>query len=110
MASSVDSVHTDSDGVGNGARTPTRQSHASATATAAAAASELSPPGSQPQAIPDLNTVGDFGIPGDGDTLQSVAQGSDATIASWKSKRAQEEYQRAMENVIDQDFNLSMFD
>lgn len=108
MASSVDSVHTDFDGIGNGARTPTRQSHASATATAAAA-SELSPPGSQPQAIPDLNTVGDFGILGDGVSSQPIAQGSDASIASWKSKRAQEEYQRAMENVIDQDFNLNEF-
>lgn len=108
MASSVDSVHTDSDGIGNGARTPTRQSHASATATAAAA-SELSPPGSQPQTIPDLNTVGEFGNQKEGNPSQFNAQGSDASIASWKSKRAQEEYQRAMENVIDQDFNLSMF-
>ena len=109
MASSVDSVHTDSDGIGNGARTPTRQSHASATATAAAA-SELSPPGSQPQTIPDLNTVGEFGNQKEGSLSQLNAQGPDASIASWKSKRAQEEYQRAMENVIDQDFNLSTFD
>ncbi|KAJ5221753.1 uncharacterized protein N7469_010640 [Penicillium citrinum] len=83
MASSVDSVHTDFDGIGNGARTPTP--------------------------IPDLNTVGDFGILGDGVSSQPIAQGSDASIASWKSKRAQEEYQRAMENVIDQDFNLNEF-
>ncbi|KAJ5596721.1 hypothetical protein N7450_003179 [Penicillium hetheringtonii] len=76
MASSVDSVHTDFDGIGNGARTP---------------------------------TLGDFGILGDGVSSQPIAQGSDASIASWKSKRAQEEYQRAMENVIDQDFNLNEF-
>lgn len=108
MASSVDSVHTDSDGARNGARTPTRQVHASA-ATAAAAASELSPPGSQPQTIPGLSTVGAFGSLGEPDSTQANGTGFDGPIASWKSKRAQEEYQRAMENVIDQDFNLSMY-
>ncbi|CAI7637216.1 unnamed protein product [Penicillium pancosmium] len=108
MASSVDSVHTDSDGAGNGARTPTRQVHASA-ATAAAATSELSPPGSQPQTIPGLSTVGALGSLGDLDSTQANGKGFDAPIASWKSKRSQEEYQRAMENVIDQDFNLNEF-
>ncbi|KAJ5983426.1 hypothetical protein N7481_005525 [Penicillium waksmanii] len=108
MASSVDSVHTDSDGAGNGARTPTRQVHASA-ATAAAATSELSPPGSQPQTIPGLSTVGALGSLGEPDSTQPNGKGFDAPIASWKSKRAQEEYQRAMENVIDQDFNLNEF-
>jgi hypothetical protein len=108
MASSVDSVHTDSDGVGNGARTPTRQVHLSAT-TAAAAASELSPPGSQPQTIPGLSTVGALGSLGESESAQVNVKGFDAPIASWKTKRAQEEYQRALENVIDEDFNLSMY-
>lgn len=30
-------------------------------------------------------------------------------VAAWKSKRAQEEYQRAMEHVVDKDFNLGMY-
>lgn len=29
--------------------------------------------------------------------------------AAWKSKRVQEEYQRALEHVVDKDFNLGMF-
>lgn len=28
--------------------------------------------------------------------------------ASWMNKRAEEEYQRALENVVDRDFSLSM--
>lgn len=46
MASSMDSVHTDSDGACNGAHTPTN-----AQVISEAAASELSPPGSQSQNI-----------------------------------------------------------
>lgn len=111
MASSVDSIHTDSDGAGhgNGARTPTRQVHAS---TAAAAASELSPPGSQPtltDPIPNLATFGGVEALKDSDSIQQGnGQPFDVPVAAWKSKRSQEEYQRAMDNVIDRDFNLSM--
>lgn len=111
MASSVDSIHTDSDGAGhgNGARTPTRQVHPS---TAAAAASELSPPGSQPthtDPIPNLAPFGGVEALKDSDSIQQgSAQPFDVPVAAWKGKRAQEEYQRAMDNVIDQNFNLSM--
>ena len=111
MASSVYSIHTDSDGAGhgNGARTPTRQVHAS---TAAAAASELSPPGSQPtltDPIPNLATFGGVEALKYSDSIQQGnGQPFDVPVAAWKGKRAQEEYQRAMDNVIDQNFNLSM--
>lgn len=107
MASSVDSIHTDSDGAGNGTRTPTRQVHPS-TAAAAAAASELSPPGSQPQPLIDFSTAGGPGSLLDSDATQANGKVSEAPIAAWKSKRSQEEYQRAMDHVIDRDFNLSM--
>lgn len=100
MASSVDSLHTDSDGAAAGARTPTYFAHASA-----AAASELSPPGSQPQQIPDISATTEFKeVPGD--VAQKSRAGSEHPIASWQTKRAQEEYQRAMEHVVDKDFNL----
>ncbi|KAJ5088433.1 hypothetical protein N7456_012049 [Penicillium angulare] len=100
MASSADSV---SDYPGNGARTPTRNPQ-----TSAALASELSPPGSQPQHTTDIPTMTDS-------TSTELASGqtsgktADPPIASWKSKRSQEEYNRAMENVIDKDFNLNEF-
>lgn len=101
MVSSMGSAHTDSDGADNGARTPTHHAHA-------AAASELSPPGSQTQQIPPLQTIKDFKGT-EGDTTQAAAgQGAEQPIAAWKSKRAQDDYQRAMEHVIDRDFNLRM--
>lgn len=40
---------------------------------------------------------------------QASGKTSDPPIAAWKSKRAQEEYHRAMENVTDKNFNLSMW-
>lgn len=103
MASSVDSLHTDSDGAAAGARTPTYFAHASA-----AAASELSPPGSQPQQIPDISATTEFKEVS-GDVAQKSRAGSEHPVASWQTKRAQEEYQRAMEHVVDKDFNLRMW-
>ncbi|KAJ6129739.1 hypothetical protein N7512_002519 [Penicillium capsulatum] len=103
MASSADSVHSDSDGVRNGAHTPTN-----ARVTSAAAASELSPPGSQSQTIPGISAASDLHAmdPGPG---QIPSKGSDGPAAAYKRIRAQEEYDRAMEFVIDKDFNLNEF-
>lgn len=92
MASSAGSVHTDVDPAGNGARTPTHHAQA-------AAASELSPPGSQPQQMPAVSATNNF---------KEAALDGQGPVAVWKGKRAQEEYQRAMEHVIDKDFNLRM--
>lgn len=39
---------------------------------------------------------------------QQQAQQMDAPGAAWMNKRAEEEYQRAMEYVVDHDFNLGM--
>lgn len=97
MASSVGSYHTDSDGAGNGARTPTHHTNA-----AAAAASELSPPGSQPQQSRIVTSSTDQGM--EAEASQSLEQ----PVAAWKSKRSQDEYERALEHVVDKDFNLRM--
>ncbi|KAJ6171111.1 hypothetical protein N7470_000178 [Penicillium chermesinum] len=98
MASSVGSVHSDSDNPDHGARTPTRLAQSSAVAAA-----ELSPPGSQPQ-----QTFGSSQI----DALkesQTDKEASGAAIAKqaaeWKTKA---ESQRAWEHVIDRDFTLGM--
>ncbi|KAJ5217278.1 hypothetical protein N7468_010286 [Penicillium chermesinum] len=81
MASSVGSVHSDSDNPDHGARTPTRLAQSSAVAAA-----ELSPPG------------------------QTDKEASGAAIAKqaaeWKTKA---ESQRAWEHVIDRDFTLDQF-
>lgn len=103
MASSVGSVHTNSDGAGAGARTPTHQ----APVSSAAAASELSPPGSQPQQIPDISTASEFKA-AEADVAQAPGQGTEQPIAAWNTKRAQDEYQRALEHVVDKDFSLGM--
>lgn len=102
MASSVDSVHTDSEGARNGAHTPTN-----AQVTSEAAASELSPPGSQSQNIRGLSSTSELKTAGL-DLPQLPGKGSEAPAAAWKNKRAQEEYLKAMDHVIDKDFNLSM--
>lgn len=39
----------------------------------------------------------------------AAGKGSEPPVAAWKSRRAQEDYQRAMEYVVDKEFNLSMF-
>ncbi|KAJ5679468.1 hypothetical protein N7462_007712 [Penicillium macrosclerotiorum] len=106
MASSVGSLHTDSDGAGPGTRTPTRNLQVSA---AAAAPSELSPPGSQPQHLPEISKAGDFKPVSEADPSQLSGKGGEPPIAAWKSKRSQDEFQRAMEHVIDKDFNLDEF-
>ncbi|KAJ5722157.1 hypothetical protein N7488_000192 [Penicillium malachiteum] len=98
MASSIDSA---SDTAGHGTRTPTNPQ------ASAAVASELSPPGSQPQHISDNTnqSLDDIApVP-----TEIAADASEQPIGSWRSKRAQEEYQRAMENVIHKDFNLNEF-
>ncbi|OJJ02718.1 hypothetical protein ASPVEDRAFT_42218 [Aspergillus versicolor CBS 583.65] len=99
MASSPESNRSLSD-VDAGSRTPT---HHTQTANAQfAGASELSPPGSQTQATSGM--ANDF--PGaDGGSADSTQQPG----ASWMNRRAEEEYQRAMEYVIDLDFNLDEF-
>lgn len=102
MASSVGSVHSDSDVIDTGARTPTHN------AQPAAPTSELSPPGSQSQQIPDISTTTDHRPLADAEAGNISGKGLEQPVAAWKSKRAQDEYQRAMEQVIDKDFNLSM--
>ncbi|KAL3443082.1 hypothetical protein BJX65DRAFT_211273 [Aspergillus insuetus] len=105
MASSPESHHSlsDVDESQPGTRTPTRLSQA--THTQFAGASELSPPGSQTQSTatkPDLGSI----IPA---TESGTADLTQQPAASWMTKRAEEEYQRAMEYVIDQDFSLDEF-
>ncbi|KAJ5149768.1 hypothetical protein N7448_001346 [Penicillium atrosanguineum] len=99
MASSADSVHTDSDAPG--ARTPTHFAHASA-----ATASELSPPGSQPQQLPNISTAV---MKDNGAGAQKSRASLEHPIAAWQTKRAQDDYQKAMEHVVDKDFNLHEF-
>jgi hypothetical protein len=103
MASSVGSPHSESDGADTGARTPTHN------AQAAAPTSELSPPGSQPQQIPDISSTTDYGPRTEAEPRNLPGKGPEQPVAAWKTKRAQDEYQRAMEQVIDKDFNLSMW-
>lgn len=102
MASSVGSPHSESDGVDTGARTPTHNTQA------AAPTSELSPPGSQPQQIPDISSTTDYRPRTEVEPDNLPGKGPELPVAAWKTKRAQDEYQRAMEQVIDKDFNLSM--
>ena len=96
MASSAGSEQ----GSQTGIRTPTNnkdQSHF--------AGSELSPPGSQTQPASEPS-----GTAGQGwDVAADVGNEDDKPGASWLNKRAEEEYQRAMEFVVDKDFSLSMF-
>src|SRR5271156_5878742 len=87
----------------------------------ASAPGELSPPRSQShsqaQATPDLEPAFTFA---NGYANTNYRAGSSANQAvsgsgdtpkpgAWKSKRAQEEYVRAMENVTDKDFSLREF-
>jgi hypothetical protein len=44
-----------------------------------------------------------------GDGSKSGAQGKDAPGASWNNQRAQEEFSRALENVVDREFSLREF-
>ncbi|KAL4867019.1 hypothetical protein BDV12DRAFT_187006 [Aspergillus spectabilis] len=101
MASSPESDHSLSD-VDAGTRTPTH--HTQTALPQFAGASELSPPGSQSQA-----TVGMGYFTKDVPLAEGAAPEAQQPGASWMNKRAEEEYQRAMEFVIDQDFNLDEF-
>ena len=110
MASSPESSHALSEDSHPGTRTPTNKL---SNTRPPFGGSELSPPSSQTQ----TNTLGghgkSFGPPGLIDSplatqTQQQADQQTAPGASWMNKRAEEEYQRAMEYVIDQDFNLGM--
>ncbi|PYI12473.1 hypothetical protein BO78DRAFT_392320 [Aspergillus sclerotiicarbonarius CBS 121057] len=109
MASSPESSHAPSEDSHPGARTPTNKLPS---ARPPFGGSELSPPGSQPHAS-TLGGQGKSFPPGLIDSpLATQTQQADqqtAPGASWMNKRAEEEYQRAMEYVIDQDFNLDEF-
>lgn len=83
---------------------------------------ELSPPGSQTASHHESfggasNVLGSASGAGTssftsafdklaGDGSKSGAQGKDAPGASWNNQRAQEEFTRALENVVDRDFSL----
>jgi len=85
-------------------------------------AAELSPPTSQDPPMPgDGNVAMDMGgeeammnnITGEEERAINGIKGlrtkddeREAPGGTWKTKRAQEEYQRAMESVVDKDFNL----
>jgi hypothetical protein len=103
MTSSVESIRPD-DGPRSGARTPTGTGQAS---SAGADVSELSPPGSQTKQEAGAY-VGDIATALEQRGGQSGEKTSDSNIAAWKSKRAQEDYLRAMEYVVDKDFKLGM--
>lgn len=98
-----------------GARTPTESRKQFA-------GSELSPPGSQTrpqhgitgQAITSstggagvFEKTGDSNAPTDGKA--QTAEQKEQPGASWMNQRAQEEYQRALESVVDKDFSLRKF-
>ncbi|KAL4965086.1 uncharacterized protein BDV14DRAFT_62434 [Aspergillus stella-maris] len=106
MASSPESSHSLSD-IDAGARTPTQTTNPSAQFNGGA--SELSPPGSQTQVSTGM---GDLDSSATGTGPEGGWSGTDAAQqpgASWMNKRAEEEYQRAMEFVVDLDFNLDEF-
>jgi hypothetical protein len=110
MASSPESTHhLTSDDSPAGARTPT---NAIPRSQFAGAAAELSPPGSQthPTSM-DLSGIMGPGKGGPEAMTESLraAEGQQQKLPSWMSKRAEEEYQRAMEAVVDQDFNLGEY-
>ncbi|EEA20332.1 conserved hypothetical protein [Talaromyces marneffei ATCC 18224] len=85
---------------------------------------ELSPPGSQTASHHesfggDSNTLGSGAGAGPSSSITSAfdklagdikaAQGKDAPGASWNNQRAQEEFNRALESVVDRDFSLREF-
>ncbi|KAK1149430.1 hypothetical protein N8T08_006653 [Aspergillus melleus] len=99
MASSPESAHIPSDSSQAGSRTPTRN----IPNPPVGGLSELSPPGSQTQ-----TTSSNLDSAAPGTTSGSTAP-EDQPGAKWLNKRAEEEYQRAMELVVDKDFNLNEF-
>ncbi|KAJ5496120.1 hypothetical protein N7539_001236 [Penicillium diatomitis] len=101
MNSSIGSTPSESDALDSGARTPTHNR------SNMDAPSELSPPGSQPQQMIDASTADDKG-------MSSLVESQAGDIpelpgTAWNNKRAQDEYHRAMEHVVDQDFSLDEF-
>ncbi|KAJ5823347.1 hypothetical protein N7447_005687 [Penicillium robsamsonii] len=104
MTSSVDSIRPD-DGARTGARTPTGTNQPS---SAGVDVSELSPPGSQTKQEADAS-VGDIGTALEHGRGLPAEKTFESNVAAWKSKRAQEDYQRAMEYVVDKDFKLDEF-
>ncbi|KAL2866522.1 uncharacterized protein BJX67DRAFT_355024 [Aspergillus lucknowensis] len=102
MASSPESSRSlsDAEEPKPGSQTPTRPSQT--TFSQFAGASELSPPGSQTQNPANILDLGKGATSTEDESTEQPG-------ASWMSKRAQEEYQRAMEYVIDQDFSLDEF-
>ncbi|EAW10608.1 uncharacterized protein ACLA_050800 [Aspergillus clavatus NRRL 1] len=112
MASSPES----SVGSPAGSRTPTNNADLDDPHSDFAGATELSPPGSQTQNFPDVTEM--VGLEGNGPAGGSSAQISaqpqpqqqqQQPGAMWMNKRAEEEYQRALEYVVDKDFNLDEF-
>ncbi|KAE8146067.1 hypothetical protein BDV25DRAFT_163254 [Aspergillus avenaceus] len=106
MASSPESSHMQPDDSPVGSRTPTNTLPSLFPGT-----SELSPPGSQPQSISaDVSAIAGLGNPTTSDeTATAPSQQQQAPGASWMNKRAEEEYARAMEYVVDQDWNTDEF-
>ncbi|CAI7568907.1 unnamed protein product [Penicillium glandicola] len=104
MTSSIDSIRPD-DGTRAGARTPTGTAQASSSGVDV---SELSPPGSQTKQEAGAS-VGDIGTALEQSGEQPAEKTFESNLAAWKSKRAQEDYQRAMEYLVDKDFKLDEF-
>ncbi|EAL89617.2 uncharacterized protein AFUA_4G11750 [Aspergillus fumigatus Af293] len=112
MASSPES----SVGSPAGSRTPTNNISLDDSASVFVGASELSPPGSQTQNFSDVTETAALEKNGPSDFSSQVAgqqqqeqQQQRQPGARWMNKRAEEEYQRAMEYIIDKDFNLDEF-
>ncbi|KAE8349342.1 hypothetical protein BDV28DRAFT_63047 [Aspergillus coremiiformis] len=109
MASSPESSHMHSEDSPVGSRTPTNNAH-NATSQFPGT-SELSPPGSQAQSVSaDVGgmALGNSSMPGSFEETTSTQQQPQPGV-SWMNKRAEEEYHRAMEYLVDQDFNLDEF-
>ncbi|KGO58565.1 hypothetical protein PEX1_006810 [Penicillium expansum] len=104
MTSSIDSIRPD-DSARTGARTPTGIAQAS---SAGVDVSELSPPGSQTKQEAGAS-VGDIGTTLEQRGGQPTEKMVESNLAAWKSKRAQEDYQRATEYLVDKDFKLDEF-
>ncbi|PYH45922.1 uncharacterized protein BP01DRAFT_365208 [Aspergillus saccharolyticus JOP 1030-1] len=77
--------------------------------------SELSPPGSQPQSSvfegpgKSYGPGGPIASPLGAQALLPQGDQQAPSVASWMTKRAEEEYQRALEFIVDQDFSLEEF-
>lgn len=82
------------EGSQNGSRTPTNNTQSQQQSQETA---ELSPPGSQQAQHSEAS----------GATGDNAAEGPPRPGASWMNQRAREEYDRAMEYVVDKDFSTS---